>query len=333
MSVVEKELYREALYNHLLKCLDIFCVSLGVHWNSKPNELHHLLLRYLLIKKANFPPHNTSLDPVFMTHRSENAIQQIVKDIRFKNKSSEPEVLGQRIAEFIEKRLERCAKKMQETKFHQDSPITLNGNFLNYRVISRRLTGRHTFPEQQRPQIFALLVRNEYMHLENHGLARQYEKELTISASDRNLECFSNIFNRSLSLFCTCFPDLEKASGSLGSFFDLDLKKFPDMNFQINPPFDETIMKLCAEKVISHLKQNEASITQNQQFIFTFPDWKDSEAINLLRVNSHFIKEIKQFKKGELGFIDYNKKNSKQEFNIIYPCNIIEIVYANSMKP
>eukprot|EP00796_Vickermania_ingenoplastis_P011097 gene11097-7724_t len=70
-----------------------------------------------------------------------------------------------------------------------------------------------------------------------------------------------NVFARHTT-FCSLFPDVDAAFGSMGSFFDLDL---PSGHFEVNPPFDAAVLRglhaaITSAITASNQRRDDASL-------------------------------------------------------------------------
>ena len=132
---------------------------------------------------------------------------------------------------------------------------------------------------------------------------------------DQATEGFANPFNRYFDSYHSFFPDLETVFGSKGNFFDQ--KSFSTPVVQINPPFDETVISNCAEKVYKLLSEGATNT-----FVFTLPFWSDMSSLIKLE-NSKWTKSIVEYGKGDLEFVDHMTGQK------IFPCVIVEITLSN----
>ena len=93
-------------------------------------------------------------------------------------------------------------------------------------------------------------------------------------------ECFASPFNVTCENFCSAFYDLEQYFGSKGSFLQAT---FSEGVYEVNPPFDESIM-LKSVNHIFHLL--EKSRDKPLAFIVIVPNWNC--ASNQLMTKSAF---------------------------------------------
>ncbi|MFS8159863.1 MAG: hypothetical protein ACMG6E_06565 [Candidatus Roizmanbacteria bacterium] len=96
-------------------------------------------------------------------------------------------------------------------------------------------------------------------------------------------ELFGSPFNRTLGQFCSPFPDLEQYFGSVGSFFDFQIKTG---TYFMNPPYDEALLSAAIQKVIAAL-QTSCQIT----VVIVIPLW-DKSSQQLVRGVVHVDKEF-----------------------------------------
>lgn len=310
--IVEIELLRNKLYDELLYWLYYSLPSL------KYKEISHLLLRYIFNK--NITKHETD-DSVFIVTKSVVAETQFKKDMEYHKLNIDTDTIIQK----LEQKIYQCKKQLDKQRYHKKDErcYILNGQIkYNNRLYKDVLHLAEKNPDKI-PFILALNLRYTYMKLMNHGLARDY-KSLGYDKTNV-LEAFATPFNRYFNTYCSAFYDLECHLGSLGSFFNIDLKeiqlKYPDIHtVSINPPFDDSLISMSIDKVIEYLKYKEdAEVPNTLQFLLTIPDWKEFACMENV-IQSKWCKEVRRYKKGELVFIDY--MSGKQ----IYPCDIVEIV-------
>lgn len=85
-----------------------------------------------------------------------------------------------------------------------------------------------------------------------------------------NIECdvelFASGFNNYFGKFCSIFPDLEKDLGSIGRFQDMKIKSG---RYEINPPFQTTIIYDILRRVRRFIEDREGYIS----FDIILPNW------------------------------------------------------------
>ncbi|KAG5508227.1 hypothetical protein JKF63_05483 [Porcisia hertigi] len=111
-------------------------------------------------------------------------------------------------------------------------------------------------------------------------------------------EAFASPLNAQLPQFCSLFPDTDVYFGSLGSFFDLQFggaggdthvlrsptstgctaTPLPGCHFEVNPPFDTTLLRHMATHLLSGLERAQES-SQSLLFLIVLPthDMTDAE--------------------------------------------------------
>jgi 2-polyprenyl-3-methyl-5-hydroxy-6-metoxy-1,4-benzoquinol methylase len=323
-SVLEKELFREQLYNYLLSQV----AGLLPQWTTK--EINHLVLRYFFIKKSDNFDIKKNPDPVFLIQESKLGQEQILNDLKFK-KIPNAEKLAKQIVDTIEARCKRSVEKIQSTKFKEDDEIAYFEDTGEYEYRGKRYPNlKGSFPSQEEIKIcneyIALQIRYRYMGLDNQGLARLYREETGLLPNAKALEGFASGLNHYFDNYCSCFPDLEL--DSKGSFFDLDFSQYAGYRIYCNFPFDETLIVSAATKIIDYLTSHDGDENRAPTFICTLPShWKDFAGYELLKNSRHTVQH-RVYGKGELPFINYMQR--PHERKLIYPCPIAEITLSTN---
>ena len=300
-KLVERELLRKRLYEqNIIQWLITKLPQL------RYREVCHLALRYIFNKNITKSPKD---DPVFITTKSPIAEIQLEKDFLYRN----IQIDSKDIINGLEKRLFDSASQINDKNIRPDRKIHVSDGKIIYG------TWKYTDISdlaQKYPSLtnyaLALNIRYTYLKLLNHGLARTFDD--MGYKSQTSTEGFASAFNHYFDNFCSAFPDLERPFGSQGSFFDNI--KWKTKEIFINPPFDESLMTCAMEKIYNYLEKED----EYHKFIFTLPNWDNYPELEALK-KSKWTTTVIVHKKGELPFIDYmNKKN------IIYPCDIAEII-------
>ena len=172
---------------------------------------------------------------------------------------------------------------------------------------------------------YALGLRYSYLRLTGHGLARAYRDETKRSPDcPFACECFASAFNHYFDRYYSAFPDLEMFFGSRGCFFKAKWEQDPEgMTYYVCPPFDESLMQLCADHVLNALNQRSV---RRATFVFAIPGgWTDFHALEQLKRSPRTVKII-DYPEGLLPFIDHMAKKGRQ---IVYPTDICELVLTN----
>lgn len=84
-----------------------------------------------------------------------------------------------------------------------------------------------------------------------------------------------------LPLRMTLYSKLDNRPRNIGNFFET---KLPPMNYYVNPPYSELILKKATEKADSFLRKKEP-----YTFMFVVPAWTDAEFYQFLLYNRHLI--------------------------------------------
>lgn len=127
---------------------------------------------------------------------------------------------------------------------------------------------------------FCILYRYNILDADNQQLSVNIDlkKELT-QKFNIDWEMFGSCFNRSFHNYGSIYYDLERYFGSVGNFFSND---YISGLYMANPPFDETIMKNMALKLIDCLDKT----TMPLGFVIVIPVWD----FNTMQKISHVCK-------------------------------------------
>lgn len=109
------------------------------------------------------------------------------------------------------------------------------------------------------PQSFANSL-YQYLEINNEGFASPFN---------------SKFLDKPDGYYCSLFPDLEKYFKSQGDFFETELNG----NWEINPPFIESIIEKTVDRVIEQLTTTDHC----QTFVIILPNWPDSIGFQKLR--------------------------------------------------
>lgn len=291
-SLVESELQRKQLYTSFLEW---FHECSG---NRKFQDSSNMLLRYRFNLLAAAKD-----DPVFVTTTNGAAEAQFLKDCVYFRLRGKPATLLAK----VQSRIAEAARSMLAADISPDAKVTMHGDYLHYKQL--RFRDINELGKIDPVAAVALHIRYDYLHLDNHGLARVYE-----GGKDTAAEGFASAFNSYFSSYYSLFPDLEAPFGSRGNFFDAESFDAPIV--QVNPPFD---VCTCLNTVMFIFKLLEGGASNS--FIMTFPNWQDFPALTELKT-SPWTREIREYKKGELQFI--NHMTGKR----IYPCGIVQVILS-----
>jgi hypothetical protein len=142
--------------------------------------------------------------------------------------------------------------------------------------------------------------------------ARVYD--LFVGAYNVTLEGFASPFNSQIMRFmpekkglgfCSLFPDLDAAFGSLGSFFDVELT---GRNTVINPPYVIDIMDAVAGRCTEACKVAAARGAPTRMFIIV-PNWTDAAFYEKLS-SSPFLEKMLVHQRGTHFYEDPNNNDA-----------------------
>jgi hypothetical protein len=304
MSLVERELFRAALYAHLLRNVGEILTRFK---RVGDKEVSQLVLRYIFNKIPARKDEGED-DPVFITTPAPAAATQVERDLQ--HLGITPSQLSSRdLVQVIEYRFARAAAAMRSTTFKADEPVVLETAasipLLRYKGITytdyAQLGKRH--PDQLH-HVLALGIRYTYLQLVNQGLACDYARDGYVAGAA--VEAFASTFNH---------------------FFDTYYSAFPDLD----PPFDETVMERAVEQVLAMLAATTAS-TRLLRARVILPAWKDLAALTRLTA-SPLVTSCVLHKKGTFAFVNHMlpRASATARPKQIFPCDLYEIWLASSL--
>jgi hypothetical protein len=78
-------------------------------------------------------------------------------------------------------------------------------------------------------------------------------------------------------VFCSLFKDTDEIFGSIGNFFSININDYPG-NWQINPPFIESILERTVDKIMKEIEEKRESEKEGGKLVFFLvPQWKDTK--------------------------------------------------------
>jgi phosphorylated CTD-interacting factor 1 len=113
-------------------------------------------------------------------------------------------------------------------------------------------------------------------------------------------EAFASPLNCRYGRFCSAFPDVDGAFGSLGSFFEFKPQRG---SFEMNPPFvPETLLKAAehAETLLDAAEEAGGRLS----FVVVVPAWRDTQMWTALEGSKHVRGDILVVPAAEHGFCD-----------------------------
>jgi hypothetical protein len=330
-KIIERELLREKLYNNVLQSLKTHMTQYKSRnrWGDK--EFNHLLLRYILNKIITKTDND---DPIFIYNTSKYAENQLIMDKNYSGLNFDPS----KLMAFLDNLLKLAYDTLTTTNIPNDDIPTLNNNKIVYKGIEYDdISDLGKNNPNYLSYALALNIRYKYIHLESHGLAREYE--LMGFGKDDACEAFASAFNHYFNTYCSAFPDLERPFGSLGSFFNQNLDTWNKYIVFVNPPFDLNLMDVVFEKITHFLQEAENRRLQSNKdttnvfmefdhhYILTVPNWPDWEGLYNFKMNK-WMYMAGIYLKGALPFINHMDNSSKQ----IFPSDIAELFCRNPLK-
>jgi len=334
-KIIERELIREKLYNDILLSLKNYMGPFLK--NQRPNnkwsdkEFNHLLLRFLLNKIITKTDND---DPIFIYNTSKFAENQLIMDNNYSGLNFNPTQL----MSLLDNLFKSAYDTLQQTNILDDDIPTLSNNKIIYKNIEYDDIAKLA---ENNPEYIsyalALNIRYKYIHLESHGLARQYE--LMGFNQEDACEGFASAFNHYFNTYCSAFPDLERPFGSIGSFFNQKLDTWNKYIVFVNPPFDQNLMDVVFDKIIHFLKDADDRRSQSNEdttsklmpydhhYILTVPNWPDWKGLYDFKMNK-WMYMAGIYLKGALPFINHMDTSDKP----IYPSDIAELFCRNPLN-
>jgi hypothetical protein len=266
-------------------------------------------------------------DAVFCVSPSPLTLPQIDEDLKYKNITN----VGAR--ELLDQVLRRWSEHAAALRVHKATrafTVTLRKDELHVweqrpslgkaeaaattailYVADVNSLGRKFPSELER--LAALHIRYRYIGLDYQGAARDFAG-LGYKADDTSvIEGFASALNHYFHRYCSAFPDLEKAFGSMGSFWTIATQpQFwqpatpSPVRLIVNPPPNAAI----AEYVVRLLP-----LDTTMQVSMTFPYWKDATALNKMlelhpRTQSFHVHTPKTIE-----FINHMRDGGRREWN------------------
>lgn len=311
-ALIELEYLREKHYLEIKDLLHRYLPELKI------KDISNILLRYVFNK---IPLRKATDDPVFvLTEGAKDPAEiQIRRDVGWYKLKINPEQIIKIIKDGFHK-----AKKEIDSTVVKDAAVKLeckSGLLLYKEKFIRDCNSLGKLHPELLEYVYALNIRYGYLSLDNHGLARTFEK-MGFSPKDNVMECFASVFNHYFDKFCSAFPDLEKPFGSLGSFFETT--KFVAPMVYVNPPFDETVIHAAIDHVLTIRNPGHYIMTlprwENYDPLHFHPTWTDpiTKELKLLEYPDITV-VIKIFSKKEIEFRDPDTEK------IIHPHDIFEL--------
>ena len=168
--------------------------------------------------------------------------------------------------------------------------------------------------------IFCLIARYNTLNSHNQQLAvlpafyayLQNKHDVQFELMGSPMNCF-------FPNYCSLFGDIEQYFGSRGNFNNIELARG---FYTINPPFDEEIMRSCAENILTQLhRPGPLSV------LFIIPVWDDplygDNQCAVLLKESPFLSAIERIEKKRAMFFDHYLRK------YITPCDIFMILVQN----
>lgn len=134
---------------------------------------------------------------------------------------------------------------------------------------------REGLSKDRRLYVWAALLRYKYLNLLTgvQGAVMEHELLQLNKTYGVNFELFGSIINTTLKYYCSLFYDIERYFGSVGNFFNLNIKKG---FYEMNPPFIIWYMEQCF-KILEQFLKLDTQIT----IFITIPVWYISDRIIL----------------------------------------------------
>jgi hypothetical protein len=169
--------------------------------------------------------------------------------------------------------------------------------------------------------VFCLVARYHTLNSHNQQLAVLPELYAFLKQKHNvDFELMGSPLNCFFSNYCSLFGDIERHFGSRGNFNNIELVRG---FYTLNPPFDEEIMRACAERVLVQLFHQPGPLS----VLFIIPVWDDPlyghNECALLLQTSPFLSAIERIEKKRARFFDHYLRKH------ITPCDIFLILVQN----
>jgi len=153
------------------------------------------------------------------------------------------------------------------------------------------------------------------------SLKKKLKEKLNIK-----IELFSSALNTSMANFGSLFYDIEWGFGSLGNYFNM---KILSGNYELNPPFDNCLIKKMFEKILSDISFSE---NNNKSLLFCIILSNSYFRKNMYPNElNKFIKFNKTIKKDMFPYMRYNRGFDKTNVSTIVDTRII-ICHSSHVK-
>ena len=122
--------------------------------------------------------------------------------------------------------------------------------------------------------------------------------EFILRRCSTSTELFSSPLNNYFARYCSAFPDVDMPFGSIGSFYEVDIKSG---SFQVCPPFTTQMMDTMAERVVALLDKTDKPLA----FQIFVPEWRDPPSnYHDILDNTPYKQAVATFKRGEHYFVN-----------------------------
>lgn len=252
------------------------------------------------------------------------------------------EALGKYINDDIEEKGYKKVFKPSETiiKMITDTNISLK------RITTRKIpniiyeNGLYKYDkwtvEMKRPKkkmlplMFIIRLRYEILSPKEKSIYLSLPPK-TIHEFGATVELFGSPFNTILP-YCSAFPDLEKKVGSLGNYFNYQLKS--NTKYTWNPPYDNWFMEKAAKRLLEQLDK-----TSDTEILVSIPIWDNPTRRKLrlpITIGRPFytylmLKESKYFKSEKILIKDQSRFYNYFNKKYVYPTPSYLIVMGNTM--
>ncbi|CAF1613027.1 unnamed protein product, partial [Didymodactylos carnosus] len=221
-NLIEREFLRKKLYNsyiifHFDQLKSLYSTKYRYE-DTLNTKIRHLAIRYIFNKNMTKTYDD---DPVFITSDSPLAKKQLFDDLT-KTQMLLDDDKAKEFIKHLEIILMQCSKQVKQMNLADDDlPTITENNEIRYKhLIFQDFSNlAKKFPKYIHYAV-ALQIRYTYLHLQNHGLAREFNR-MNFIPTDSITEGFATAFDHYFDKYCSPFPDLETPFGSTGSFFSV----------------------------------------------------------------------------------------------------------------
>ena len=213
--------------------------------------------------------------------------------------------------------------------------IIYNSLIRNYNIVNyQNHENRNILDDKFIERVFILYTRYYTFSNGNNQSSIQPSFKLMLKKYlNIKIELFGSAINTS-NRYCSLFYDIEKYFGSMGNFFEIDIKRG---YFEINPPYEDNIMNDVFHKIYKSLVKSEKT-KEPLLFLFVIPK-RDLQTFSGYKKLEKYVTYNNLIKKKNFPFLRYDRYLSKTILSPIVDVIIflahndyIEDIYKSNAK-